>query len=126
LEITIPALANSTNHKHQQQSNHYMNINSKKKLIFIEDVVKSVGLGYDLTNDLKLKPCKFGSRLFAFDYRDLQTIQLSDLVSIPIRCQKSSTRRFHYRDFGKEMRPIPRVLHLMESWCEREKSRWLW
>ncbi|KAL5070766.1 hypothetical protein RYX36_021653 [Vicia faba] len=70
-----------------------MNINNKKKLISIEDVIESVGLGYDLTNDLKLKSCKFGSRLIAFDYRDLQTVQLPGLVSIPhvpksINCDK--------------------------------------
>ncbi|KAL5059724.1 hypothetical protein RYX36_031328, partial [Vicia faba] len=55
---------------------------SKKKILTIEDLIESVGLGYDLTNDLKLKSYKFDSRLIAIDHHDLQIVQLPSRVSI--------------------------------------------
>lgn len=55
----------------------------KKKGLDAEDVIKSIGLGYDLTNDIRLKSCKYDSRLIAIDHDNLRTVELPGRVSIP-------------------------------------------
>jgi hypothetical protein len=72
--------------------------NIKKKVLSVEDVIKSVGLGYDLTNDLKLKSCKYHYKLIAIDHDNLRTVQLPGRVSIPnvpksINCDKGDRMR---------------------------------
>ncbi|PNX73655.1 MACPF domain-containing protein at4g24290-like protein, partial [Trifolium pratense] len=71
---------------------------NKKKVLSVEDVIKSVGLGYDLTHDLRLKSCKYHSKLIAIDHDNLRTIQLPGRVSIPnvpksINCDKGDRMR---------------------------------
>lgn len=73
-------------------------MSSKKKVLSVEDVIKSVGLGYDLTNDLRLKFCKYDSKLIAIDHDNLRTVELPGRVSIPnvpksINCDKGDRMR---------------------------------
>lgn len=75
-----------------------MNSGKKKKALDAEDAIKSIGLGYDLTHDLRLKFCKFDSRLIAIDHDNPRTVELPGRVSIPnvpksIKCDKGDRMR---------------------------------
>lgn len=66
-----------------------------------EAAIRSIGLGYDLTNDLKLKFCKRNSsdpRLIAIDDDQVRIIDLPNGISIPnvpksIKCDKGDRMR---------------------------------
>ena len=66
-----------------------------------EDAVSSIGLGYNLANDLRLKFCKrhcSDSRLIAVDDDRVRDIQFPGGVSIPnvpkcIKCDKGERMR---------------------------------
>ncbi|KAG5014377.1 hypothetical protein AAZX31_08G004500 [Glycine max] len=69
-----------------------------KKGVAAEDAIRAIGLGYDLTNDLKLKFCKNHSRLIAIDDDNLRTVELPPRISIPnvpksIKCDKGDRMR---------------------------------
>ena len=67
-----------------------------------EIAISSIGLGYDLINDLRLKFCKGNSpdsRLIAIDDDQVRNIQLPGGISIPnvsesIKCHKGERIRF--------------------------------
>lgn len=70
----------------------------KKKGVEAEDAIKAIGLGYDLTNDLRLKFCKNHSRLIAIDEDNVRTVELPHRISIPnvpksINCDKGDRIR---------------------------------
>lgn len=70
----------------------------KKKALAVEDVINSIGLGYDLTNDLRLKSCKHDFKLITIDHDNLRTVELPGRVSIPnvpksIKCDKGDRMR---------------------------------
>ncbi|XP_061346842.1 MACPF domain-containing protein At4g24290-like [Gastrolobium bilobum] len=73
-------------------------MSGKKKGFEVESAIKSIGLGYDLTSDLRLKSCKNNSRLIAIDHDQLRTVELPGRVSIPnvpksIKCDKGDRMR---------------------------------
>ncbi|WVZ22167.1 hypothetical protein V8G54_000711 [Vigna mungo] len=70
----------------------------RKKGVAAEDAIRVIGLGYDLTNDLRLKFCKNDSRLIAMDDDNLRTVELPPRISIPnvpksIKCDKGDRMR---------------------------------
>ncbi|KAI9114397.1 hypothetical protein K1719_014625 [Acacia pycnantha] len=68
---------------------------------FAETAINSIGLGYDLTNDLKLYSCKKNfpdPRLIAIDKDQLRTIELPNGISVSnvsksIKCDKGERMR---------------------------------
>ena len=73
----------------------------KNKGVAVKDAIRAIGLGYDLTNDLKLKSGKNHSILIAIDDDNLQTIKLPTWISIPnvpksIKCDKGDRMRLCY------------------------------
>lgn len=71
---------------------------NKKKGVTAEDAINAIGLGYDLTNDLRLKSCKNNSPLIAIDHDNVRTVQLPPRISIPnvpksIKCDKGERMR---------------------------------
>ncbi|RDX82649.1 MACPF domain-containing protein, partial [Mucuna pruriens] len=73
-------------------------MSGKKKGVTAEEAINAIGLGYDLTNDLRLKSCKNHSRLIAIDDDNLRTVHLPPRISIPnvpkfIKCDKGERMR---------------------------------
>ncbi|KAL9329808.1 hypothetical protein ACSQ67_004811 [Phaseolus vulgaris] len=73
-------------------------LSGKKKGVAAADAIRVIGLGYDLTNDLRLKFCKNDSRLIAIDDGNLRTVELPPRISIPnvpksIKCDKGDRMR---------------------------------
>ncbi|MQM12854.1 hypothetical protein Taro_045772 [Colocasia esculenta] len=64
-----------------------------------EAAISSIGLGYDISADLRLKACKKEPRLIDFDHDEGREIILSGGISIPnvsksIKCDKGERMRF--------------------------------
>ena len=91
----------------------------KNKGVAPEDAIRAIGLGYDLTNDLKLKSCKNHSRLIAIDDDNLRTVELPPRISIPnvpksIKCDKGDRMRLCSDVLSfQQVLPYPQVVNIV-------------